>query len=148
MFEQFPIHFLTKPLDKILTRSLLSKFEIIMDKDNLDKKLFEIDIVIGSDNRQGNFRWVGKFIMRDKEGYNKDSCVIKNGHIDWTKDAYEIFQRSLANPINNRLKYLMHDNYYLYFKWEEDGILELSYEEKVLVHYLIIYHLNRFPQNF
>ena len=54
----------------------------IMDKENLDKKLFEIDIVIGSDNRQGNFRWVGKFIMRDKEGYNKDSCVIKNGPID------------------------------------------------------------------
>ena len=24
----------------------------------------------------------------------------------------------------------MHDNYCLYFKWKEDGILEISYEEK------------------
>ena len=101
--------------------------------------MFEIDIVTGSDNGQGYFRWVGKFILRDKEGYNKDSCVIKKGHIDWTKDAYEIFQRTIANPINNRLKYLMHDNYCLYFKWEENGILEMSYKEKnndSLSHYI------------
>ena len=32
--------------------------------------------------------------MRDKEGYNKDSYVIKNGHKDCTKDTYEMFQKN------------------------------------------------------
>ena len=75
-----------------------------------------IDIVIGGDLGQGKFRSVGKFIMRDKEGYNKDSYVIKNSHIDCIKDTCEIFQRTIATPTNNYLKYLMHDNYCLYFK--------------------------------
>ena len=44
------IQFLKKPLDKLLTRSLLSKFESITDKDNLDDKLSKIDIVIGGDH--------------------------------------------------------------------------------------------------
>ena len=70
-------YFWTKPLDKLLTRSLLSKFGNITDKDNLDNKLSKIDIVIGGDHDQGNFCSVDKFIMRDKEGYNKDSYVIK-----------------------------------------------------------------------
>ena len=63
----------------------------MIDKDNLDNKLSKIDIVIGDDHSQGKFGSVGKFIMRDKEGYNEDSYVIKNGHIDCTKDKYEIF---------------------------------------------------------
>ena len=78
------IHFWTKPLDKILTRSLLSKFGTIIDQDNLDNKLSKIDIVIGCDHGQGKFRSVDKLIMRDKEGYNKDSYVIKNGYIYYT----------------------------------------------------------------
>ena len=32
--------------------------------------------------------------MRDKEGYNKDSYVIKNEHKDCTKDTYEMFQKN------------------------------------------------------
>ena len=66
--------------------------------------------------------------MRGKEGYNKDSFVIKNSHMHWTKDTHEIFQQTITTPINNHLKYLMHDNYCLYFKWKEDGISEISYE--------------------
>ena len=50
-----------------------------------------MNIVIGGDHGQGNFRSVGKFIMRVKEGYSKDTYVIKNGHIYCTKDIYEIF---------------------------------------------------------
>ena len=67
---------------------LLSKFETITDKDNLDNKLSQIDIIIGGDHGQGNFRSVCKFVMREKEGYNKDSYVIKNEYIDCTKDIY------------------------------------------------------------
>ena len=43
---------------------------------------------------------------------------------------YEIFQRTIATPITTHLTYLMHDNYYLNFKWKEDSILETSCEEK------------------
>ena len=71
----------------------------------------QIDIVIGGNHGQGKFRSFGKFIMRDKEGYNKDSYVIKKGHIYCTKNTNEIFQRTIATPINNHLKYLMNDNY-------------------------------------
>ena len=65
--------------------------------------------------------------MRDKKGFNKDSYVIKNGHIDCTKDTYEIFQKTLATQINNNLEYLMREDYCLYFKWKEAGNLIVSY---------------------
>ena len=61
-------------------------------------------------------RSVCKFIIRDKEGYNKYSYVIKNSHIDCTKDKYEIFQRTIRTPLNNPLECLIHVNYCLYFK--------------------------------
>ena len=73
---------------------------------------------------------IDKFIMRDKEGINKDSYVIKNNHIDCTKDTYEIFQKTLATPINNDLEYLMRGDYCLYFKWKRYGKLVVSYERK------------------
>ena len=38
----------------------------------------------------------------------------------------------------------MHDNYCLYLKWKEDGILEILYEEKIMIHYVTVYHLYRF----
>ena len=55
-------HFWTKPLDNFFTRLLLSKFETISDKDNLDNKLSKIDIVIEGDLGQENFRLVGEFM--------------------------------------------------------------------------------------
>ena len=68
--------------------------------------------------------------MRYEKGYNKDSYVIKNGHIDCTKDTYEIFQQTLATQINNDLEYLMREDYSLYFKRKDDGKLIVSYEKK------------------
>ena len=88
------IHFWTKPLDKLLTRSLLSKFSETTNEKNLYNTFSQIDILVGGNRGQGTFRSVGKFIMRDKEGIDKDSYVIKNGHIDCTKDTYEIFQKT------------------------------------------------------
>ena len=69
-----------------------------------------------------------------KDGYNKDSYVIKNGHIDCTKDTYEILQKTLATPINKDLEYLMREDYCLYFKWKEDGKVVVSYEKKIMIH--------------
>ena len=124
------IHFWTKPLDQLLTRSLLSKYEDITNKETLKSKLSKIDMVIGGDHGQDKFRNVCKYIMRNKDGKNMTSYVIKNGHIDHKKDTYEIFQHTLATPLNNDLKYLRRKDYCLYFKWKEDGKLEVSYEEK------------------
>ena len=87
-------------------------------------------MVIGGDHGQEKFRNVCKYIMRNKDGKNMTSYVIKNGHIDHKKDTYEIFQHTLATPLNNDLEYLRRKDYCLYFKWKEDGKLEVSYEEK------------------
>ena len=43
--------------------------------------MWKIDIVIGGDYGQGKFHNISKFIMRDKEEYDKDSNMYKNGYI-------------------------------------------------------------------
>ena len=53
--------------------------------------------------------------------------VIKNVHIYCTKDAYKIFQKTITSPINNDLKYLIHENCYLFFKWNDEGKSDSSY---------------------
>ena len=100
-------HFWTKPLDQLLTRSLLCKYEDITNKETLKSKLSKIDIVIGGDHGQEKIRNVCKFIMRNKDSTNMTSYVIKNGHIDHKEDTFGIFQHTLATPLNNDLEYLM-----------------------------------------
>ena len=68
--------------------------------------------------------------MRDKEEYDKDSNMYKNGYIYCTKNTYEIFPKIIVYPSNNDLKYLMHENYCLYFKWNEDGIRYLLFKKR------------------
>ena len=87
-------------------------------------------MVIGGDHGQGKIRNICKYIMRNKDGKNMTSYVIKNGHIDHKKDTYEIFQHILATPLTNDLEYLIQKDYCIYFKWKENGKLEVSYEEK------------------
>ena len=87
--------------------------------------------------------------MREKEGYNKDSYVIINEHINCTKDTYNFFQKTIAFPINNDLKYLMHEKYCLYFKWNKDGKLDISYiKKKEIIRYKVMYQLYLFQQEF
>ena len=76
---------------------MLSKFGNIIDKDNLDNKFSKIDIVIGGVHGQGKFRSVGKFIMRDKEEFNKDWYVIKDRYIDCTKEHMKNFNVQLQH---------------------------------------------------
>ena len=127
---------------------LLSYCEETTDNDNLDNKMLLIYIVIGGDHGQGKFRSVCKFILRNKEGYNKDSYVIKNGHIYCIKDKYKIFQKWIASPIKKDLKYLMEETVCLYLKWNNDIKLDISYEKKITRRYLIIYQLHPFQQEF
>ena len=78
------IPFWTKPLDQLLTRSLLSKYEDITNKETLKSKLSKNNMVIGGDHGQDKFRNVCKYIMR-----NKDGKKIKNDHIDHKKETYD-----------------------------------------------------------
>ena len=55
----------------------MSKYSETSNEKNLYNTFSQIDIVVGGDHGQGKFRSVGKFIMRDKKGSNKDSYVIK-----------------------------------------------------------------------
>ena len=57
------IHFWTKPLDQLLTRSLLSKYEDITNKETLKSKLSNIDMVIRGDHGQEKIMNVCKYIM-------------------------------------------------------------------------------------
>jgi len=54
-------------------------------------------MVIGGDHGQEKFRNVCKYIMRNIDGKNIISYVIKNDHIDHKKDTYEIFQQHISN---------------------------------------------------
>ena len=54
-------------------------------------------MVIGGDHGQENFRHVCKYIMRNIDGKNIISYVIKNDHIDHKKNTYEIFQQHISN---------------------------------------------------
>ena len=63
-------------------------------------------MVIGGDHGQEKFRNVCKYIIGNKYGKNMTSYVIKNGHIDYKKDTYEIFQHTLVTPLNNAKRLL------------------------------------------
>ena len=99
----------------------MSKFSETINVKYFINAFSKIDIVVGGDHGQGKFRSVGKFVIINREGIDKDSYMIKNGHINCTKDIYEIFQKILACPINNDLDYLMREDNCLYFKCKEDG---------------------------
>jgi hypothetical protein len=62
--------------------------------------LKSIDVVLGGDHGQGNFRSVIKIILRDDDGKQVDSMVMKVGHIDCMKDTYDILKSSVAGPLN------------------------------------------------
>ena len=117
-------------MDKLLTRSILSKYEDITNEETLKSKFSKINMVIRGDHSQETFRNFCKYIMRNKDGTDFTSYVIKYGHIDHKKDRYEIFQQTLATPLNNDLEYLIRKYYCLYFKWKEGGKLEVTYKEK------------------
>ena len=55
----------------------MNKFSETTNEKNLTNTFSKIDIVVRGDHGQGKFRSIGKFVMRDKEGFNKDSYVIK-----------------------------------------------------------------------
>ncbi len=66
--------------------------------------LKSMDVVLGGDHGQGKFRSVIKIILRDNVGKQVTSMVMKVGHIDCTKDTYEVLKSSVAWPLSKLLQ--------------------------------------------
>ena len=58
----------------------------------------------------GNFRSVCKFILRDINVKNLDSYVIKNVHIDYDKDTYNVLNKSIGDLLNDGMKIIMNED--------------------------------------
>ena len=89
-----------------------------------------IDIVVGGDHGQGKFRSVSKFILRDILFNKLNSYVIKNAHIDWDKDTYDVLNDSIVKPLNEEMKLLMKKDMFVYFMWNEDKKLIIKYSKE------------------
>ncbi len=100
------IHFWTKPIAKLLEVSVSTyvREKSIAADDAALAILKSIDVVLGGDHGQGKFRSVIKIILRDEDGKQVDSMVMKVGHIDCTKDTYDILKSSVAGPLNKSIE--------------------------------------------
>jgi hypothetical protein len=66
--------------------------------------LKSMDVVLGGGHGQGKFGSVIKIILRDGDGKQVTSMFMKVGHIDCTKDTYEVLKSSVAGPLNESLQ--------------------------------------------
>ena len=99
------IHFWTKPIARLLEVSVSTyaqEKKITTDEAGFGR-LQSMDVVLGGDHGQGKFRSVIKIILRDGTGRQVDSMVMKVGHIDCTKDTYEVLKSSVAGPSNESM---------------------------------------------
>jgi hypothetical protein len=114
------IHFWTKPIARLLEVSVSTyaqEKKITSDEAALCR-LQSMDVILGGDHGQGKFRSVIKIILRDGEGKQVDSMVMKVGHIDCTKDTYDVLKSSVAGPLNESMKEVI-----------ESGALQLIRDE-------------------
>jgi hypothetical protein len=100
------IHFWTKPIAKLLEVSVSTYIQekSIAADDAALGILKSIDVVLGGDHGQGKFRSVIKIILRDNDGKQVDSMVMKVGHIDCRKVRYDILKSSVAGPLNESIE--------------------------------------------
>jgi hypothetical protein len=118
------IHFWTKPIARLLEVSLstyVQEKKITTDEAALGQ-LQSMDVVLGGDHGQGKFRSVIKIILRDGAGKQVDTMVMKVGHIDCTKDTYDVLKSSVAGPLNESMKEVI-DSGALQFIRDGDGSL-------------------------
>jgi hypothetical protein len=98
------IHYWTKPIAQLLEVSVATYAKERIATNPTLNNLKSIDVVLGGDHGQGKFRSVIKIILRDDTGLSVDTLVMKVGHIDCTKDTYDVLKSSVAGPLNNSLK--------------------------------------------
>jgi hypothetical protein len=101
------IHFWTKPIAKLLEVSVATYAQERAATNPALDNLKSIDVVLGGDHGQGKFRSVIKIILRDDTGKSVDTLVMKVGHIDCTKDTYDVLKSSVAGPLNESIKELI-----------------------------------------
>ena len=95
------IHFWTKPIATLLEVSVATYTQERAATNPALNNLESIDVVLGGDHGQGKFRSVIKIILRDDIGKSVDTLVMKVGHIDCTKDTYDILKSSVTGPLND-----------------------------------------------
>ena len=61
---------------------------------------------------------VTKFIARDSSGNIVLSYVIKNAHINWNHNTYDVLNKSIIKPINDDMKLLMNNYMFVIFIME------------------------------
>ena len=88
------------PYFQNLTTSLESLYCQECSNNSDNTSISTIDIVVGGDHGQGEFRSVSKFILRDIYFNKVKSYVIKNAHIDCDKDTYDVLNDSIVKPLN------------------------------------------------
>ena len=98
------IHYWTKPIARLLEVSVATYAQERIATNPTLNNLKSIDVVLGGDHGQGKFRSVIKIILRDDAGLSVDTLVMKVGHIDCTKDTYDVLKSSVAGPLNDSLK--------------------------------------------
>ena len=100
------IHYWTKPIAELLEVSVSTYIQEnkMATEEGALRSLKSMDVVLGGDHGQGKFRSVIKIILRDDDGKQVTSMVMKVGHIDCTKDTYEVLKSSVAGPLNESLQ--------------------------------------------
>ena len=111
-------HFWTKPISKILTKSLESLYCQKCSDVSQCKFISTIDMVFGGDHGQSKMRCVPKFIPRDSSGNIVLSYVIKNAHINWNHNTYDVLNKSIIKPINDDMKLLINNYMFVIFIME------------------------------
>jgi hypothetical protein len=121
------IHFWTKPIAKLLEVSVSTYVQekSIAADDSALGMLKSIDVVLGGDHGQGKFRSVIKIILRNDDGKQVDSMVMKVGHIDCMKDTYDILKSSVAGPLNESMEEVVKSGALQLIR-EQDGNLSCS----------------------
>jgi hypothetical protein len=92
-----------------------------MENEWKDISFTNVDVVFGGDHGQGVFGAAIKVILWDNNGRIVESAVRKVGHIDCSKDTYEVLEATIALPLNESLKRM------------KGKQLQLSYQEEELI---------------
>jgi hypothetical protein len=121
------IHFWTKSIAKLLEVSVSTyvREKSIAADDAALGILKSIDVVLRGDHGQGKFESVIKIILRDDDGKQVDSMVMKVGHIDCIKDTHNILKSSVARPLNESIEEVVKSGALQLIR-EQDGNLSCS----------------------
>ena len=113
-------YFWTKPITKKWATSLETLCCQEYSNESESNTISTIDIVVDSDHSEGKFRLFYKFVLRDMNVKNIDSYAIKNTHIGYDKDTYDVLNNSIIKPLNDQMKIIMNEDMLIYFMWKED----------------------------